>query len=149
MEAGCATFPWLAALEQSDPKRYERVCRTVRDDGVYSLANGGILEHLETYPNAMALFDYREVAAEPDALAAASVDGIDPSFESISTARYAGSRAMYLYVNKERLNTVAGMLNFIGWYVQSLGGSGSVATLVAPQRQENAARYFLPQDLKF
>jgi len=99
------------------------VCRTVRDDGVYVLANGSVLEHLETYPNAMALSDYREVAAKPDALAAASVDGIDPNIESIRAERYAGSRAMYLYVNKERMYTVAGMLNFINWYVRSLESS--------------------------
>ena len=123
MEAGCRSFSWIAALEQSDPKRYERVCRTVRDDGVYVLANGSVVERLDTYPNAMALLDYREAAAKSDALAAASVDGIEPNIESIRAERYAGSRAMYLYVNKERMNTVAGMLNFIGWYVRSLESS--------------------------
>jgi phosphate transport system substrate-binding protein len=148
MEAGCRTFPWLAALEQSDPKRYERLCRTVRDDGVYVLANGSVLEHLETYPNAMALLDYREAAAKPDALAAASVDGIDPNIESINAGRYAGSRAMYLYVNKERLYAVGGMLNFLDWYVRSLERSDSVTTLVAPQRQADATRSSALQDVK-
>jgi len=148
MEAGCRTFPWLAALEQSDPKRYERVCRTVRDDGVYVLANGSLLEHLETYPNAMALLDFREAAAKPDALAAASVDGIDPNIESINAERYAGSRAMYLYVNKERLFTLAGMLNFVNWYVRSLESSDSVTTLVAPQRQADATKSSAFQDVK-
>ncbi len=148
MEAGCRSFPWIAALEQSDPKRYERVCRTVRDDGVYVLANGSVVEHLDTYPNAMALLDYREAAAKPDALAAASVDGIEPNIESIRAERYAGSRAMYLYVNKERMNTVAGMLNFIGWYVRSLESFDTVSTLVAPQRQADAAKYSALQDVK-
>jgi phosphate transport system substrate-binding protein len=148
MEAGCRSFPWLAALEQSDPKRYERLCRTVRDDGVYVLANGSVLEHLETYPNAMALLDYREAAAKPDALAAASVDGIDPNIESINAGRYAGSRAMYLYVNKERLYAVGGMLNFLDWYVRSLERSDSVTTLVAPQRQADATKSSALQDVK-
>ena len=148
MEAGCKTFPWLAALEQSDPKRYERVCRTVRNDGVYVFANGSVIEHLETYPNAMALLDYREVSARPDALAAASVDGIDPNIESISAERYAGSRAMYLYVNKERMNSVADMLKFINWYDRSLESPDAVTTLVAPQRQTDAGKYSALQDLK-
>jgi phosphate transport system substrate-binding protein len=148
MEAGCRSFAWIAALEQSDPKRYERVCRTVRDDGVYVLASGSVLEHLETYPNVMALLDYREAAAKPDALAAASVDGIEPNIESIRAERYAGSRAMYLYVNKERMNTVAGMLNFISWYVRSLDSFDTVSTLVAPQRQADAAKYSPLLDVK-
>jgi phosphate transport system substrate-binding protein len=148
MEAGCRSFSWIAALEQSDPKRYERVCRTVRDDGVYVLANGSVVEHLETYPNAMALLDYREAAAKPDALTAASVDGIDPNIESIRAERYAGSRAMYLYVNKERMITVAGMQNFINWYVRSMESFDTVSTLVAPQRQADAGKYSPLQDVK-
>jgi phosphate transport system substrate-binding protein len=148
MEAGCRTFPWIAALEQSDPKRYERLCRTLRDDGVYVLANGSVLEHLETYPNAMALLDYREAAAKPDALAAASVDGIDPTVESIRAERYAGSRAMYLYVNKDRMNAGGGMVNFLGWYVRSLESFDSITTLVPPQRQADAAKSSALQDVK-
>ena len=148
MEAGCRTFPWLAALEQSDFKRYEKVCRTVRDDGVYALANSSVLEHLETYPNAMALLDYREAAAKPDALAAASVDGIDPTVESIRAERYAGSRAMYLYINKDRMNAVGGMANFLGWYVRSLESFDAITTLVAPQRQADATKSLTFQDVK-
>ena len=148
MEAGCRTFPWIAALEQSDPKRYEKLCRTVRDDGVYSLANGSVLEHLETYPNAMALLDYREAAAKPDALVAASVDGIDPTVETIRAERYAGSRAMYLYVNKDRMNAGGAMANFLGWYVRSLESFDSITTLVAPQRQADAAKSSALQDVK-
>ena len=148
MEAGCRTFPWLAALEQSDLKRYERVCRTVRDDGAYVLANGSVLEHLETYPNAMALLDYREAAAKPDVLAAASVDGIEPNIESIRAERYAGSRAMYLYINKDRMNAAGGMANFLGWYVRSLDSFDSITTLVAPQRQADATKSLTFQDVK-
>ena len=148
MEAGCRTFPWIAALEQSDLKRYERLCRTVRDDGIYKQANGSVLEHLETYPNAMALLDYREAAAKPDALAPASVDGIDPTIESIRAERYAGSRAMYLYINKDRMNAVGGMANFLGWYARSLESFESITTLVAPQRQADAAKHSALQDVK-
>jgi phosphate transport system substrate-binding protein len=148
MEAGCRTFPWIAALEQSDPKRYERLCRTARDDGAYRQANGSILEHLETYPNAMALLDYREAAAQPDALAAASVDGIEPTVESIRAERYAGSRAMYLYVNKDRMNAGGSMANFLGWYVRSLESFDSITTLVAPQRPADAAKNSALQDVK-
>lgn len=101
-----------------------------------------------TYPNAMALLDYREVAAKPDALAAASVDGIDPNIESIRAERYAGSRAMYLYINKDRMNAVGGMLNFVGWYVRSLESFDSITTLVAPQRQADTAKYWALQDVK-
>jgi phosphate transport system substrate-binding protein len=152
MEAGCTTFPWLAALKQSDLKRYERVCRTVREDGIYRKADGSLIAHLETYPNAMALLNYGEVMAKPDALAAASVDGVEPSIESITAERYAGSRAMYLYVNKDRVYNVSGMFGFIDMYARSLD-STSFGILVPPPaqanpRQANAAKYLILADLK-
>jgi hypothetical protein len=112
------------------------------------LANGSVVEHLDTYPNALALLDYREAAAKPDALAAASVDGIDPDIESIRAERYAGSRAMYLYVNKERMNAGGAMFNFISWYARSLESLDTVSILVAPQRQADAAKYSPLQDVK-
>lgn len=36
MEAGCDTYPWIAALESTHPDRYARICRTVRTDGIYT-----------------------------------------------------------------------------------------------------------------
>jgi len=34
-EAGCNSFPTIAALKQTDAARYERVCSTFRKDGAY------------------------------------------------------------------------------------------------------------------
>lgn len=35
MEPGCDSYAWIAALERSDPLRYARICRTLREDGGY------------------------------------------------------------------------------------------------------------------
>jgi phosphate transport system substrate-binding protein len=149
MEAGCSTYPWLAALKQTDSKRYEKVCRTLRDDGVYRDRGEKVREHLETYPNSLALLDFREVEAKADAFAAASVDGIEPSIDTIIAETYAGSRAMFLYVNTERARSNFAMLSFVDAYRRSLAES-SITTLVAPQRQADARTYWAPlQEMKF
>jgi len=150
MEAGCTTFPWLAALKQSDLKRYERICRTLRDDGVYREKGEKLREHLETYPNALALLDFREVAASPDTFAAASVDGVEPAIDTIVAETYPGSRAMFLYVNTERARSSPALLSFVDAYRRSVGESWSIATLVAPPRQADARAYLAPlPELKF
>jgi phosphate transport system substrate-binding protein len=150
MEAGCTSFPWLAALKQTDSKRYEKVCRTLRDDGVYRERGEKLREHLETYPNALALLDFREVAANPEGLAAATVDGVEPTIDTVVAETYPGARAMFLYVNIARVNSVPGMFSFIEAYRGSVDESWSIATLVAPQRQANARRYLAPlQEMKF
>jgi phosphate transport system substrate-binding protein len=145
MEAGCTTFTWLAALKQTDSRRYEKVCRTLRDDGVYRARGEKVQEILETYPNALALLDFREVAARSDTFAAASVDGVEPGIDTIVAETYAGSRAMFLYVNTERARNNFALLSFVDSYRRSLAES-SITTLVPPQRQA-----ILPplQDLKF
>jgi phosphate transport system substrate-binding protein len=145
MEAGCATFTWLAALKQTDSKRYEKVCRTLRDDGVYRARGEMVQENLETYPNALALLDFRELAARPDAFAAASVDGVEPGIDSIIAETYAGSRAMFLYVNTERARNNYAVSSFVYSYRRSLAES-PITTLVPPQRQAMSAPL---QEMKF
>jgi phosphate transport system substrate-binding protein len=148
MEAGCASFPWLAALKQTDSPRYEKVCRTLRDDGVYRDRGGRLQEQLETYPNALALLDFREVAAKPDTLVAASVDGVEPSIDTIVAETYAGSRAMFLYVNTAKVSGV--MFSFLDGFMSSLDEPWSITTIVAPRRQAGARKYVAPlQDMKF
>ncbi|HEY2463800.1 MAG TPA: substrate-binding domain-containing protein [Steroidobacteraceae bacterium] len=149
MEAGCATFSWLAALKQTDSKRYETVCRTLRDDGVYRDKGEKLQEHLETYPNSLALLDFREVAAMPDTFAAATVDGVAPGIDTITAETYAGSRAMFMYVNVERART-SSLLFFVATYRNSMAQSWSIPTLVAPQRQADVGAYMAPlQEMKF
>jgi phosphate transport system substrate-binding protein len=148
MEAGCATFPWLAGLKQTDSKRYEKVCRTLRDDGVYRDSGEKLREYLETYPNALALLDFRDVAARSDTFAAASVDGIEPDIDTIIAETYAGSRAMFLYVNTEHVRSTPAMFTFVDLYRRSVAESWSIATLVAPQRAPG--KYLAPlQEMKF
>jgi phosphate transport system substrate-binding protein len=150
MEAGCATFPWLAALKQTNSQRYEKVCRTLRDDGVYRDRGARLQERLETYPNALALLDFREVAAKPDTLVAASVDGVEPGMETIVAETYAGSRAMFMYVNTERARSNPAMFSFVDGFRWSVDESWSITTLVAPPRQANARKYMWPlQEMKF
>jgi phosphate transport system substrate-binding protein len=150
MEAGCTTFPWLAALKQSDTQRYEKVCRTLRADGVYRDTVEKLPEHLDTYPNSLALLDFRQVAGRLDTLAAAAVDGVEPSIDTIIAEKYAGSRAMFLYVNTERAHSNFAVLYFVDAYRRSLAESWSITTLVPPQRQADARAILTPlQELKF
>ena len=151
MEAGCTTFPWLAALKQSEPKRYEKVCRTLRDDGVYRDKGEKLQEHLETYPNSMGLLDFRQFAGTLGTLAAVSVDGVEPGIDTIVAETYPGSRAMFMYVNTERARSNYTVLAFVYDYRRSLAESSSIMTLVGPPRREwNARAYSAPlQEMKF
>jgi phosphate transport system substrate-binding protein len=148
MEAGCTTFPWLAALKLSDTKRYEKICRTLRDDGVYQEKVEKLQEHLDTYPNSLALLDFRQVVGRWSTFAMASVDGVVPGIDTIVAETYPGSRAMFMYVNTARNHY--GILAFVYEYRRSLAESASIPTLVAPQRQVDMRGYMAPlQEMNF
>ena len=113
MEAGCVTFPGIAAIKSRDPERFEKVCQAIRTDGVYrdlGYLAGSVVEHLDTYPNAMALLNLREM---PSDLAAASVDGVEPTREAFAADSYVGSRTLYLYVNAQRASANHALFDFV------------------------------------
>jgi phosphate transport system substrate-binding protein len=131
MEAGCLTFPALAILKESNPEQFDKVCHAVREDGIYrDLAQVSTMaSHLDTYPNALALLKYRDMA-DNSAVAAASIDGVDPSSETIIAGSYVGSRAMYLYVNSARVGALRPLFDFVLGFERSASDRFSDTTLV-------------------
>jgi ABC-type phosphate transport system substrate-binding protein len=104
MEAGCLSFPPLAAIKEKDPQAFDKRCNTLRDDGIYQRFTEGdnaLGSRLDTYPNAIALLDYREAMERPS-FVPASIDGVEPTARTIFGATYIGSRPLYLYVNSGR-----------------------------------------------
>ena len=92
----------------------------------------------------------REFAAKPERFVAVTVDGVEPSMDTIVAETYAGSRAMFLYVNTARVSSNPGILSFVDGYRRSVEDSWSITTLVAPRRQANARKYMVPlQEMKF
>jgi ABC-type phosphate transport system substrate-binding protein len=109
MEAGCNTYPWIAALESTDPARYARICRTVRTDGVYSAELSGLdASRLLAEPNAVGIigsqwifgFQGAREAPQLDGLLVSKLDGVEPTWRGIESGAYPGSRGLYLYVNR-------------------------------------------------
>lgn len=134
MEAGCLTFPTIAAFKESSPDRFDKVCHSVRSDGVYrdyGKFGAKVIEQLDTYPNALALLRFKEAAARSDALMTASIDGIVPSNDTIVARAYAGSRPMYVYVNSGRAAAFRPLMDFILAYERSAMDPFSDSTLVA------------------
>src|SRR5271155_1529370 len=52
MEAGCATFPEIVALKEKNPDAFDKVCHSIREDGVYrdmaKTTHGNFTAHLDT-----------------------------------------------------------------------------------------------------
>ena len=105
MEGGCNTYPWIAALKSTDPERYARICRTVRTDGVYVEITKLDPARLLMEPNAVGIFEYplRYSHSSLEELSVSNLEGVQPSLQTIESGAYAGSRALYLYINRRRV----------------------------------------------
>ena len=103
LESGCNTFPWLAALRDFEPERYEHSCGSLREDGVYQVAAPGAgFAYLTTNPTALGVFSPNEYGLGHSDLVLIPVDGIGPTLQNVSAGTYPLERPLYLYMSAYR-----------------------------------------------
>ncbi|MGA7538069.1 MAG: hypothetical protein WBW93_04820 [Steroidobacteraceae bacterium] len=105
MQGGCDSFSWIAALKSTDPHRYDRICRTVRTDGVYVEVSvpGLAPSELLAEPNAIGILGFESFTrSSVTDLVVSSLDGVQPTLQSIESGDYPGSRGLYLYINRKQ-----------------------------------------------
>ncbi|MGI4880654.1 MAG: substrate-binding domain-containing protein, partial [Janthinobacterium lividum] len=119
LTAGCKTDVATAAIEQSAADKFKLICTKVREDGPYVETGDNpnlIVQKLEANPNTIGVFGYSYVAENSDRLAAFTVNGVAPSFATVSSFQYAGSRPLYIYVKLQHVRAVPGIREFLAEY---------------------------------
>jgi phosphate transport system substrate-binding protein len=129
MEAGCQQFSWIKSLKDIDEKRYKRVCHTIREDGAYIEAGENdnlIAQKLATNSNAVGIFGFSFLEENADKLKGLKIDGIEPTFETIASAKYPTSRPLFVYVKKAHIGVIPGLKEFMAEYVsdKAIGEEG-------------------------
>lgn len=102
LEPGCNTYPWIAALRQSNPDRYKEICGSLREDAAYrptDTSGWNFVNLLATKPTAVGIFKLSDLRLLQDALAASPIDGVAPDTSSIANGSYPAARPLYLYVS--------------------------------------------------
>jgi phosphate transport system substrate-binding protein len=122
MEGGCNSFASVKDLTKSDPKKHKAACQTMREDGAFIEAGENdnvIVQKLVANPNALGIFGFSFLEQNKDKLAGHTVDGIVPTFESISSGKYPIARDMYVYVKKAHMGVVPGIKEFVAEYTHA------------------------------
>lgn len=97
------------------------LCRSVREDGVYSDARfdaNFVRQRLWSDPNAVAIMDYRFYADNQADLLGSLLTGPGPSRESIVNGSYAGALTLHAYVNHERYKYVPKVSQLVKEYLR-------------------------------
>lgn len=149
LEGGCKEFPWIAALKKDNEPEFKKVCYTIREDGAYIEAGENdnlIVQKLVVNPAALGVFGYSFLEENTDKVAAAKIEGVSPTFETIADGSYPVARPLFFYVKKAHVGMIPGLAEYVGEFIseKTWGDEGYLAEkgfipLPADEREEMAA----------
>lgn len=153
---GCETDPAMKALKETDKAKHEEFCTTVRSDGAYVDTGENdnlIVQKLEANPKAVGIFGFSYLEENADKLRGLTMNGIAPTYQTISDFTYPGARPLYIYVKKDHVNAIKGLKEFVAEWAKSWGRDGMLAKhgmVVSPDDVQatsaKAASEFTPLD---
>ncbi len=120
---GCEDSGALAAIAEingGDEDAAEAACMKVRADGASVDIDGDYTETLariESNPNGLGVFGLAFYENNTDKLKVATMSGVVPSTESISTGEYPVSRPLYFYVKKAHIGVIPGLKEYAEFFV--------------------------------
>ncbi len=125
---GCdAVDPAMAAHKESDPAGYARRCTAIREDGAYVDAGENdnlVVQKLQSNPDAIGIFGYSYLERNKATLNGVPLGGVEPTYETIASGAYPGSRPLYLYVKRAHLKAIKGLRVFLRRYAASWDPDG-------------------------
>ena len=132
LEVGCDTNPEMEALKDSDEDRHARVCTEVRSDGAYvdqGEQDNLIVQKIENNPRAVGVFGYSYLEENADKVQGLSMNGVEPTYENISSFAYPGARPLYVYVKNAHLDAIPGLRAYLAEWGKMWSRGGPLADI--------------------
>ncbi len=159
LTAGCETNAGMAALKKSDEKKHKAICTGIREDGAFVEAGENdnlIVQKLTANPNTVGVFGYSFLEENLGKLKGVHINGVAPTYETISSFKYPGARPLYIYVKNAHAGAVPAVRAFVAEFTKesAFGPKGYLrqAGLIASPnniraRSQVAARQLSPLNL--
>ncbi|MBL8671018.1 MAG: PstS family phosphate ABC transporter substrate-binding protein [Alphaproteobacteria bacterium] len=134
MEAGCKKAGAEADMEKilGDKGKAAKACQAIREDGAFIEAGENdvlIVQKLVANKNAFGIFGYSFLEESQDKIQGASIDGVEPTYDNISSFKYPVARSLFLYAKKAHVGVIPGIKEFIAEYMseKAMGEEGYLA----------------------
>lgn len=132
LEAGALKNPAMADLKKADAKAFEKVWKSIREDGAYVEAGENdnlIVQKLTANPNALGIFGFSFVEQNGNAIKDIPIEGVEATYETIADGSYKVARPLFIYAKKQHVGTIPGMAEFMAEYVsdKAIGEDGYLA----------------------
>mgnify|MGYP003579422594 FL=1 len=156
LTAGCETNAGMKAMAKTNKDKHKAICTTVREDGAFIEAGENdnlIVQKLAANPNTLGIFGYSFLEENQSKLKGISINGVQPTYETISSFRYPGARPLYIYVKNAHVRAIPAIRAFVAEITKesAIGPNGymrSHGLVAAPApvraRSQQAARTMTP-----
>jgi phosphate transport system substrate-binding protein len=109
MTAGCESNAGMAALKKADENKFKAICTGMREDGGYIEAGENdnlIVQKIEANPGTIGIFGYSYLEENQNRLKGIPINGVTPTYESIASFKYPGSRPLYIYIKNAHAGAI-------------------------------------------
>ncbi|MEO6360463.1 MAG: substrate-binding domain-containing protein [Sphingomicrobium sp.] len=159
MTPPCEANAGMASLKKADEAKFKAICTGVRTDGAYIETGENdnlIVQKLAANPGTIGVFGYSYLEENADKLKGLSINGVAPSYQSISQFKYPGARPLYVYVKNAHVGAIPAVRAFVAEFTKesAFGPNGYLlksGLIAAPNpvraRSQMAARSLAPLNL--
>jgi phosphate transport system substrate-binding protein len=109
MTPPCEANASMAALKKADEAKFKAICTGIRTDGAYVEAGENdnlIVQKLEANPGTLGIFGYSYLEENAPRLKGIQINGVTPTYQSISSFQYPGARPLYIYIKNAHAGAI-------------------------------------------
>ena len=116
MVQGARDIACLEDLRSTNRPRFDEISARIREDGSWVDSgenDNAVVQRLDSSPGAFGIFGYSFLEQNGDRIQAARVDGVEPTYENISSGIYPASRSLFIYVKAQHVGLKPGLREFV------------------------------------
>ena len=152
----CEANASMAALKKSNEAKFTAICTGLREDGAYIEAGENdnlIVQKLEANQGTVGIFGYSFLEENASKLKGVAINGVAPTYQTISSFKYPGARPLYIYVKNAHVRAIPAIKAFVAEFTKesAIGPkgymlAGGLVAAPAPVRAKSqaAARNLTP-----
>ena len=117
----CEANVAMAAMKKADEAKFKAICTGVRTDGAYIEAGENdnlIVQKLTANPGTLGLFGYSFLEENASTLKGISINGVQPTYQTISSFQYPGARPLYIYVKNAHAAAIPAIRAFVAEFTK-------------------------------
>ena len=112
----CEANPAMAALKKADADKFKAICTGIRTDGAYIETGENdnlIVQKLGANPGTLGIFGYSYLEENAATVKGVPINGVAPTYQTISTFKYPGARPLYIYVKNAHVAAIPAIRAYV------------------------------------